>query len=63
MAEVEFQREVLEKSHPGKTGFKLEIATWLDLFRKKCRKRTMVGVGVGFFQQFSGINGKLDSLL
>ncbi|KAI9736309.1 MAG: hypothetical protein M1834_001195 [Cirrosporium novae-zelandiae] len=56
MAEVEFQRVVLENVHPGKSGLKLELLTWFDLFRKKNIRRTIVGCGVAFFQQFSGIN-------
>ena len=56
IAEVQFQRLVLEKTHPGKSGFKLEVLTWLDLFKRKCWRRTAVGMGVAFFQQFSGIN-------
>lgn len=54
ITEVEFQKIILEKHHPGKTGLKLEVATWLDLFTKKMWRRTIVGVGVAFFQQFSG---------
>lgn len=54
LAEVQFQKMVLEKTHPGKKGFRLEVATWLDLFKRKCWRRTAVGVGVAFFQQFSG---------
>lgn len=57
MTEVEFQTKLLERQHPGLSGFKLEIATWMDLFRKKSWRRTAVGTGVAFFQQFSGING------
>ena len=56
VAEVEFQKVMLEKTHPGKSGLKLEVATWLDLFKKKTWRRTAVGMGVAFFQQFSGIN-------
>ena len=56
MAEVEFQKIVQERAHPGATGLKLEVLTWLDLFKKKTWKRTAVGMGVAFFQQFSGIN-------
>lgn len=56
IAEVQFQQLVLEKTHPGKSGLKLEIFTWLDLFNKKSWRRTAVGMGVAFFQQFSGIN-------
>ncbi|KAF2090065.1 general substrate transporter [Saccharata proteae CBS 121410] len=57
IAEVEFQKLVLARHHPGATGFKLELLTWSDLFRLKSWRRTAVGVGVAFFQQFSGING------
>lgn len=51
VAEVQFQKEMLERTHPGVSGFKLEIQTWLDLFRKKTRRRTLVGCGIAFFQQ------------
>ncbi|KAK5080296.1 hypothetical protein LTR70_008739 [Exophiala xenobiotica] len=56
MAEVEFQNVVQERTHPGKRGFKLEVLQWTDLFKKKTLRRTAVGMGVAFFQQFSGIN-------
>lgn len=56
MAEVEFQAVMLEKTHPGASGFRLELLTWFDLFKHKTWRRTAVGVGVAFFQQFSGIN-------
>lgn len=51
IAEVDFQKTMLEKHHPGQKGVKLEILTWLDLFRKKNLKRTCVGCGIAFFQQ------------
>ncbi|KAF2801656.1 putative high-affinity glucose transporter [Mytilinidion resinicola] len=57
LAEVAFQRLMLEKHHPGTRGLRLELATWLDLLARKNWRRTAVGVGVAFFQQFSGING------
>ncbi|KAJ5691234.1 hypothetical protein N7488_011969 [Penicillium malachiteum] len=56
MAEVNFQKLVQQKRHPGASGIKLEILQWMDLFSRKMWRRTVVGVGVGFFQQFSGIN-------
>lgn len=56
VTEVEFQRLVQEKKHPGITGFRLEIYSWLDLFRRRNWHRTAVGCGILFFQQFSGIN-------
>ncbi|KAF4966810.1 hypothetical protein FSARC_5555 [Fusarium sarcochroum] len=56
IAEAQFQKTVLERRHPGKQGFKLEILTWLDLFSPKTWRRTAVGCGILFFQQFSGIN-------
>ncbi|KAK8185398.1 general substrate transporter [Phyllosticta capitalensis] len=57
MTEVEFQARILEKRHPGASGLKLEWLTWTDLFKKHTWRRTAVGMGVAFFQQFSGING------
>lgn len=56
MAEVEFQKVIEQRTHPGKKGIKLEAAQWADLFKKKTFRRTAVGMGVAFFQQFSGIN-------
>lgn len=51
LTEVQFQKAVLEKRHPGKSGVFLEVATWIDLFRGTNMKRTIVGLGVAFFQQ------------
>ena len=56
VAEVKFQELMQERNHPGVGGLKLEMLSWLDLFSKKTWRRTIVGVGVCFFQQFSGIN-------
>ncbi|KAG5520268.1 hypothetical protein PMAC_001347 [Pneumocystis sp. 'macacae'] len=61
-AEIKFQKEVSEIRHPKlkdnriSTMIKLEIATWCDLFKQGCWRRTIVGIGVMFFQQFVGIN-------
>lgn len=57
LAEVEFQHIIQERNHLGKKGLALEVATWLDLLKKRSWKRTAVGCGAAFFQQFSGING------
>lgn len=35
---------------------KLEIHSWVDCFRRRAIKRTHVAIGLGFFQQFLGIN-------
>lgn len=56
VSEIQFQKLVMQKRHPGATGIELEIHSWLDLFGSRMWKRTAVGCGVGFFQQFSGIN-------
>ena len=53
LAEVEFQKFVTERYHPGKTGYKLEFLRWLDLFKKKTIRRTCVACGLAFFQQVS----------
>ncbi|KAB2570164.1 High-affinity glucose transporter [Lasiodiplodia hormozganensis] len=56
LSEVEIEKLVQEKRHPGAKRLKLEVLGWFDLFRKRSWRRTAVGVGVAFFQQFSGIN-------
>lgn len=56
-AEVALHREILAERHPDlqdrsrRSRVKLEIASWGDLFKKGCLKRTHVGVGIMFFQQ------------
>jgi MFS family permease len=64
-AEVAFHKEVAEKNHPtlGKSGersrwaaVKLEIEAYADCFKGGYWRRTMVGIGLMFFQQFVGIN-------
>jgi sugar porter (SP) family MFS transporter len=61
-AEVAFKQEINRERHPQLQAptranrFKLELASWADCFRHGCWKRTVVGVGVMFFQQFVGIN-------
>ncbi|KAI8272888.1 hypothetical protein K4K57_005883 [Colletotrichum sp. SAR 10_99] len=57
LAEAKFQAVMLERRHPGVRGFKLEVVQWLDLFTIKTWRRTVVGAGVAFFQQFQGVNG------
>ncbi|KAI0478058.1 general substrate transporter [Xylaria cf. heliscus] len=54
--EVAFQRTMQERRHPGKSGLRLEILQWADLLSLKMWRRTIVGLGVAFFQQFMGIN-------
>ncbi|EME40255.1 hypothetical protein DOTSEDRAFT_137433 [Dothistroma septosporum NZE10] len=61
-AEVALHKEISQERHPKlqeKTTvnrLKLEIASWMDCFKKRCWRRTHVGVGLMFFQQFVGIN-------
>lgn len=61
-AEAKFQQETIKIRHPTlndnrlSTMVKLEIVSWFDLFKRGCWKRTIVGIGVMFFQQFVGIN-------
>ena len=55
-AEVAFHKEVSATRHPklqdGGTSsrVKLEIASWMDCFKRGCWRRTHVGVGLMFFQ-------------
>ncbi|KAL5363441.1 general substrate transporter [Aspergillus floccosus] len=50
--QLEYQQIVTEISFQKA----LELLSWMDLFTRKVWRRTAVGVGVVFFQQFSGIN-------
>lgn len=61
-AEVAFQREVMEKRHPGLvsekinssgllTAIKLELSGYGECWRHGYAKRTLIGCGIGFFQQ------------
>lgn len=65
-AEVAFHQELSQKRHPSFgtpgqrsrwTAVKLELASYADCFRQGCRRRTLLGIGLMFFQQFVGING------
>ena len=61
-AEVTFHRKVSRARHPKLqddslvSRIKLEFASWADCFRRGCWRRTHVGMGMMFFQQFVGIN-------
>ena len=61
-AEVAFHKEMSVLRHPnlqgGGTGdrIKLEIVSWTDCLRRGCWRRTHIGIGLMFFQQFVGIN-------
>lgn len=61
-AEVAFNQEISQERHPHlqeptrANRIKLEIVAWADCFKRGCWKRTLVGCGIMFFQQFTGIN-------
>lgn len=54
LAEVAFKNAMTKKKYPGMSGLRLEFLTWTSLFRRDTWHRTVVGVGIAFFQQFSG---------
>ncbi|GAB0132372.1 hypothetical protein EsDP_00000812 [Epichloe bromicola] len=62
ITESKFQRGILAERHPTlmsggmSNTLKLEFSSWMDCFKKGCWRRTHVGVGLMFFQQFVGIN-------
>jgi len=62
LAEVALHQEISAERHPhlqdGSKGsrLKLEISAWGDCFKSGCWRRTHVGIGIMFFQQFVGIN-------
>lgn len=61
-AEAIHNREALIERHPDLQGdsfrseAKLEIASWVDMFKPAVIRRTMIGIMLMFFQQFVGIN-------
>ncbi|KAI4129854.1 MAG: hypothetical protein LQ338_002037 [Usnochroma carphineum] len=61
-AEVAFHRQTSALKHPElqskskMNSIKLEIVSWTDCFRRGCWRRTHIGIGIMFFQQFVGIN-------
>ncbi|KAF7556205.1 hypothetical protein G7Z17_g1607 [Cylindrodendrum hubeiense] len=63
ITESRFQAGVLAERHPklvnredATSKIKLEIVSWTDCFKDGCWRRTLVGAGLMFFQQFLGIN-------
>lgn len=61
-AEACRNREALIVRHPKLQGddfgsqLKLEIASWVDMFKPGAIRRTLIGMAIMFFQQFSGVN-------
>ena len=57
-AEVAFHKEISAIRHPGlqdrsaMSRIKLEVVSWTDCFRRGCWRRTHIGVGLMFFQQY-----------
>lgn len=51
IAEVKFQNEMEAREHPNTGPVMLEIKGWIDLFKPKLWRRTIVAVGIPFFQQ------------
>ncbi|KAI1425884.1 general substrate transporter [Xylaria sp. FL1777] len=56
VVEARFQEIVSAREHPNASPLKIELLQWVDLFRPKYLKRTVVALAIPFFQQFSGIN-------
>ncbi|KAI1102683.1 general substrate transporter [Jackrogersella minutella] len=61
-SEVQYRKERSEETYPGLhqggklNRFKLQILGYTDCFRPGAWKRTHVGIGLMFFQQFGGVN-------
>ncbi|KAH7258745.1 hypothetical protein FSOLCH5_007670 [Fusarium solani] len=63
IAEARFQTGILKERHPQLTQrtdisgrVRLEFVSWTDCLKPGCWRRTLVGAGIMFFQQFVGIN-------
>jgi len=62
LLEMRTEATLIERSigNPNKDGsLRAEALAWARLFSRKFRKRTMIGVLMMFFQQWSGINALL----
>jgi hypothetical protein len=66
VAEARFQARALRERHPDLTQrtdsggkIRLELISWTDCFKPGCWRRTLVGAGLMFFQQFTGINAMI----
>ncbi|KXL42933.1 hypothetical protein M433DRAFT_59012 [Acidomyces richmondensis BFW] len=61
-AEVALHQDISAERHPHlhdgtlSSRMRLEFAAWGDCFKRGCWRRTHVGIGIMFFQQFVGIN-------
>lgn len=51
IVEVRLHEEILHREHPNAGSVKLEILQWVDLFKPKYIRRTLVALGIPFFQQ------------
>lgn len=64
-AEVAFHKEVSALRHPElqkrsvMSRMKLEIVSWTDCFKRGCWRRTHIGVGLMFFQQFVRLRNRI----
>ncbi|KAI8660101.1 hypothetical protein NCS57_00986500 [Fusarium keratoplasticum] len=63
ITEARFQTGILKERHPQLTKrtdisgrIRLEFVSWTDCLKPGCWRRTLVGAGIMFFQQFVGIN-------
>lgn len=54
IAEVRVQEEIQRQEHPHSSALRLEAHSWLDLFKPRYLKRTLISIAIPFFQQFSG---------
>ncbi|OKL61010.1 hypothetical protein UA08_03585 [Talaromyces atroroseus] len=61
-SEAAYRKELSAERHPGLqdssyySRVMIHVHSYLDCFRKGCWKRTHVGIGLMFFQQFAGVN-------
>jgi len=56
LLDIKLQKELEAREYPNSNALQVEFRAWKDLFSKKLIRRTIVAIGIPFFQQFSGIN-------
>lgn len=51
LSEIRFQKQLLRRQSPDTGPVMMEVKQWIDLFRPRSLRRTIVALAIPFFQQ------------
>lgn len=51
LSEIRFQKQLLRRQYPDTGPAMMEVKQWIDLFRPRYLRRTIVALAIPFFQQ------------